>query len=35
MHEVNQGKIEEAVTMILEALGEDPASEGIQTHLNV
>ena len=29
MHEVNKGKIEEAVTMILEALGEDPAREGI------
>ena len=29
MSEINRGKIEEAVTMILEALGEDPTREGL------
>lgn len=29
MNEINRGKIEEAVTMILEALGEDPTREGL------
>lgn len=29
MHEVDYMKMEQAVTMILEAIGEDPAREGL------